>query len=858
MNSMKDNYIYKTDDLVLKVSNNYDHNKLALDKWDDYIERLCGGRYYQIDAIKNAIIYFGSENYKNIEDLVLENYQKNPVLHEKYSMINDYYDNIQLKNKLTATIDLATGTGKSYIIFGVAQIMLGLGLVDRVLVLCPSTTIEAGLTEKFTQLLSDINIQNLVPEDAIIKNPHLTNGNYTIKSGDICIENIHAVYSNTGSSIDDSFKNTQGNVLVINDEAHHIYNAGTDKDLKKWKEFLLNDSYNFKFILGLTGTAYIENEYFNDVIYRYSLRKAIDERTVKDINYAIKDDTTSTREKFQKIYQNHIRNKEKYALIKPITIFVCANISNATNLSDDLIEFLSNTLNISNDEISKKVLLITSKSSLEEKNLLKNVDKVESPIEWIVSVSMLTEGWDVKNVMQIVPWEDRAFNSKLLISQVLGRGLRVPSEYYNNIPSVKVFNHVSWSRNISNLVSEVLEVETRLTSYPLLDGLRSKFNFVVKNIKYDKEEIEVSKEANSTIVDYSNIVKNGIKLESQSIEIEKGTTFQSLYNSRDISEINYVIKRECYSVDEVVDKIIMEFRARDWEGKILKLGEDQYTQNNLPERSIIKKIIVDSMKKVGITDNYLTEKNRNNVLTTFGTLLRKKNKTVVPISKSMNVYNIGTNDMSKQSASISSLRKETRAFYSDDYEKELTDEDKSILKDFIEDDSRPVRSLNNKNTYVFKTPMNIVFTNGKPESDFVEYLTKQEIANCIDSWVKSRDIGFYSIEYSWKKNSHQIKNQLFNPDFFIKIVNNGRTYYLVVEIKADGDDSDENKAKYKYGIEHFNNLNEILDEIGENEEYIFHFLSPNAYPEFFDYIKNGKILQGQSKFRCELENLLQS
>lgn len=857
MNRMTDNYIYKTDDLILKVSNNYDHNILKLDKWDDYIEQLCEGRYYQIDAIKNAIIYFGSGNYNSIEDLIFENYQKNPILHEKYNIVNDYYDSVQLKNKLTATIDLATGTGKSYVIFGVAQIMLGLGLVDRVLILCPSTTIEAGLTEKFTQLLSNNNIQNLVPSDAVIKNPHLTNGNYTIRSGDICIENIHAVYSNTGSSIDDSFNNVNGNTLVINDEAHHIYNANTDKDLKKWKEFLLNKNYAFKYILGLTGTAYVENEYFNDVIYRYSLRKAIDERTVKDINYAIKDDTTSTKEKFQKIYQNHIRNKEKYALIKPITIFVCANISNATNLSEDLIDFLADITNSSCEEISRKVLLITSKSSIDEKNLLGNVDKYDSPIEWIVSVSMLTEGWDVKNVMQIVPWEDRAFNSKLLISQVLGRGLRIPKEYYNNIPSVKVFNHVSWSRNIANLVSEVLEVETRLTSYPLTEGFRSKFNFTVKNIKYDKEEIEVSKEANSTIVDYSNILKNGIKLESQSIEIEKGTTFQSLYNSRDISEINYVIRRDCYSVDEIVDKIIMEFRARDWEGKILKLGEDQYTQNNLPDRKIIKKIILDSMKKVGITDNYLTERNRSNVLTTFGTLLRKKNKTVIPVSSKMNIYTVDTNIMQRQSVSISSLRKETRAYYTDDYDKELSDEDKSVLNDFIADDSRPVRSLNNKNTYVFKTPINIIFATGKPESDFIEYLTKQEIANCIDSWVKSRDVGFYSIEYSWKKNSHQIKNQFFNPDFFIKMTKNGRTYYLVVEIKADGDDSDENKAKYKYGIEHFDNLNEILAEVGESEEYIFHFLSPNAYPEFFDYLKSGKLLEGQSKFRCELENLLQ-
>lgn len=29
------------------------------------------------------------------------------------------------------------------------------------------------------------------------------------------------------------------------------------------------------------------------------------------------------------------------------------------------------------------------------------VDDKDDPVEWIVSVSMLTEGWDVKNVFQI-------------------------------------------------------------------------------------------------------------------------------------------------------------------------------------------------------------------------------------------------------------------------------------------------------------------------------------------------------------------------------------------------------------------------------------------------------------------------
>ena len=96
---------------------------------------------------------------------------------------------------------------------------------------------------------------------------------------------------------------------------------------------------------------------------------------------------------------------------------------------------------------------------------------------------MLTEGWDVKNVFQIVPWEDRAFNSKLLIAQVLGRGLRVPDAYVMPQPRVTVFNHKAWSSKIKRLVDEVLEIETRVQSTVILDNSRSEFHFSVKNIK---------------------------------------------------------------------------------------------------------------------------------------------------------------------------------------------------------------------------------------------------------------------------------------------------------------------------------------------------------------------------------------
>ena len=77
------------------------------------------------------------------------------------------------------------------------------------------------------------------------------------------------------------------------------------------------------------------------------------------------------------------------------------------------------------EDAAQKVLPVTSAKE-HQPNIakLKTVDSPASKVEWIVSVSMLSEGWDVKNVFQIVPHQERAFNSKLLIAQVLGRGLR--------------------------------------------------------------------------------------------------------------------------------------------------------------------------------------------------------------------------------------------------------------------------------------------------------------------------------------------------------------------------------------------------------------------------------------------------
>jgi type III restriction enzyme len=845
---------YKTRDLVLEVNKSYDPTRLDLSAWDRFLDVLCGDRQYQKEAIENAIIYLASGRYNSIEDLVEENWNKNTELHNRYRDIDEYLNHLQLPSKLSATIDLATGTGKSYVIYGIAQIMLGIGLVDNVLVLCPSLTIETGLMEKFISLSGDSKLRLTIPEGARYKSPRIIDANSTIKEGDICVENIHAVYERTGSSIRDSLSGNGMRTLVLCDEVHHAYNPVTGKDkesqsIKKWKSFLLSDEYKFKYIIGFTGTAYIGDEYFNDVIYRYSLRQAVDDRIVKMVDYISKDESITQDEKFQKIYDNHIENQNKYRRVKPLTILITKDITNAKRLTENLIEFLSKKEEVSREEVEKKVLIVTS-SPDHKANVakLQKVDDKDDPTEWIVSVSMLTEGWDVKNVFQIVPWEDRAFNSKLLIAQVLGRGLRIPPEYQSPQPRVKVFNHDAWSRNIKGLVDEILEIEMKLTSSVINNGDRARYNFTLYNINYEKDPQEKEAKKDTEVFDYS---KGYIELVSQIEDEEKTTEYTTL--AGEVYSKNTLIEYSTYTVDEVVNKIYEEFSTREWEGRILKLPDGQYTKNDLPPKYVIKNIVKKSMERVGIKGDCLVEKNRQKILQAFGTLLRKKGKTVVNMRKISEPILINTSNMDKESMAIGNLRHGCTVFYSDNFENELTEEDKEKLLVIKEDESLPKSAEKQINYYLFKTPLNIVFTNAEPERRFVEHLCKKENAEKIDCWLKSRDQGFYSIEYSWRKGEHP-KQQTFNPDFFIKITRGDFEYIVVVEVKADNDDSDENKAKFKWARQHFEDLNLELEKNGIKQKYIFHFLSPCSYSEFFEYLRDGRLLDG--KFKSDLEDKL--
>lgn len=538
---------------------------------------------------------------------------------------------------------------------------------------------------------------------------------------------------------------------------------------------MLADELGFQYMLGFTGTAYIEDEYFPDVLYRYPLRQAIEDRIIKNVDYVREDESQGNNERFQKIYQNHRDNIERYPLVKPLTILVTRDIGRAKALYTDFVEFLSKQENKPKAEVEPKVLVVTSaREHRANVTKLKYVDNKADTTEWIISVSMLSEGWDVKNVFQIVLWEDRAFNSRLLIAQVLKRGLRLPKVYQLPQPTVVVFNHRAWSSKIKKLLDEVLEIEARINSVIIVDGKRGTYHFSVKNINYSTEQTTVDKPAESGYVDFTRLMKEGIVLESQSVEVERETTYEVVLVGS-LRERNYAIRNVTWTIDEVIDKLFEEFEQREWEGKALKLRESEYTQNSLPPREIIEDIVRLSMKKRGNYGEEIIETNVHKILSAFTPLLRKNKKSVISKSVSNNVFDITTKILTKQSTSVGMLRQDRTVFLSNNWEQEILDnEQKAIISDVLEDESFPRSSTKNMDYCLFKTPVTTVITASKPERKFVELLCKRENAELLSAWIKSRDRGFYEIEYTCRYGSRDSKSRRyyhdkFNPDFFLKI-----------------------------------------------------------------------------------------
>lgn len=227
----------------------------------------------------------------------------------------------------------------------------------------------------------------------------------------------------------------EGLVMVLNDEAHHTHDEESE-----WNKFIrkLHEQRPVAAQLDFSATPrYSKGSLFAWTVFDYPLKQAIIDRIVKRPVKGIaqiqeaKSDIASVR------YSGYLaaaveRWKEYSEQLSPLgkkpILFV---MMNSTEEADDVGDWLrtkypesfggEKTLIIHTDksgEVSKKDLDIARKAARE-------VDHDKSPVNAIVSVLMLREGWDVQNVTVIVGLRPYTAKANILPEQTIGRGLRL-------------------------------------------------------------------------------------------------------------------------------------------------------------------------------------------------------------------------------------------------------------------------------------------------------------------------------------------------------------------------------------------------------------------------------------------------
>jgi len=838
-------------DLVLHPSTHVDPANWDESEYDAFVDELCRNREYQKEAIFATLRYLLSGNYTNLRELAEKNYHNNPKLGEAYGSWEAMEQRLQFPSKLACSLDLATGTGKSYVLYGLASIMLAKSAVDRVLLLCPSRTIERGLTEKFRQLASDGNLSELMPNNYV---PKIIDASETVTDGCICIENYHAILKHVGSSIRASFAGKGERTLVLNDEAHHVTSSPAQN--RQWRNFLQSKEFGFNRIVGVSGTCYTDNNYFADVISRYSLREAIEHRFVKNVKYVTDISATNIRDpnnKWQLIYQNHAANIHHLnrLQIRPLTIIVTNIIRNCDVIAEELCAFLQKEEGINEEQAKAKILVVTSNVNHQHNVIrLGTVDNPQSKVEWIVSVSMLTEGWDVKNVFQIIPHEERAFNSKLLIAQVLGRGLRVPESWPSGQPTVTVFNHHNWSGSIRRLVNEILDIEKRVSSKVIT---QSPHNFPLHNLDYQTEaeekEYPMKKE-------YNIFAEGFIDLPTADAEDSVTVEYETVLGRTHKEE--RTIRYKTFTVTEIAQHMQGHLRAVDNEESSRKIQRGTTYVQKFPIPKL-ESIVQESVNRANIDAQAIPEEIRQKFLQALSVLRRRKSKRVTYNTEAKELKFLSTQDRHTVSCSATDLISGGKfIFFRSDCANYLPPEQREFFSEVIDEFSDfNGKSKEMDNDFHFKSPVNLAITDHTPERRFVGRLCSPQIAELIHGWIKNTDMGFYAIEYAWSKErirrTSHVKRGMFSPDFFIKDARDGQIY--VVEIKGDEevtDPSHENIAKYHYASEHFSRLNKWLEKADETVRYQFNMITPQDYQTYFSRLQNRNLENYSSRLEVAI------
>lgn len=237
-------------------------------------------------------------------------------------------------------------------------------------------------------------------------------------------------------------------LAVFNDEAHHIHNPKMAwfKSIQDIHNHMLQKDRRLALQVDVTATPRHDNgAIFVQTVCDYPLVEAIHQNVVKHPVLPDAASRAKLQERksaiFTEKYDDYLKLgieewKKSFAehqvLGKKAVLFVMVD---DTRNCDEVGEYLEKICS----ELQDAVLVIHTKNNgeiseaasgknKEELEVLRKasneIDKWESPYKAIVSVLMLKEGWDVRNVTTIVGLRAYVAQSNILPEQTLGRGLR--------------------------------------------------------------------------------------------------------------------------------------------------------------------------------------------------------------------------------------------------------------------------------------------------------------------------------------------------------------------------------------------------------------------------------------------------
>jgi len=353
---------------------------------------------------------------------------------------------------MSMTFALATGVGKTRLMGAFIAYLYTNHNIRNFFVVAPNTTIY----EKLQRDLSDTNspkyvfrgLSCFVNAPQIITGDDYSDRTISLFRSDVKIfifnidkfnkenSNMKSVNENYGMSFYKALAELPDLVLIM-DESHHYHGEKGEQALNELKPLLG---------LELTATPLTNKKSkgkqipFRNVVFEYPLSQAIADgytRTPFAVTRSDVDFYNFGEEQIDKLmlqdgilcHENIRRKLQVYAknnnlpVIKPFVLVVCKDTTHAKWVE----EYIKSD-NFCDGAYKNKVIIVHSKQGSAESEantkMLLEVEKADNPVEIVIHVNKLKEGWDVNNLYTIIPLRTAA--SKILREQMVGRGLRLP------------------------------------------------------------------------------------------------------------------------------------------------------------------------------------------------------------------------------------------------------------------------------------------------------------------------------------------------------------------------------------------------------------------------------------------------